>query len=167
MKLFIYWPEFVTSTFPSTSKETDLQKAYEEDKAFFFRFIDELLFDDDSSFQRRMFRNQGLLGMAMPDDLRDEASFTGGLYANFKEMAYTNARRSAPKYNYFLEWLRRIPPLHINIWCYMQVAWLYTDLHALCDHALCYITPCVTKSRSPKSFINKFCHCRHPFVRQE
>merc|ERR1712156_876707 len=74
-------------------QETDLQKAYEEDKAFFFRFIDELLFDDDSSFQRRMFRNQGLLGMAMPDDLRDEGSFTGGLYANLKQMAYDNARR--------------------------------------------------------------------------
>merc|ERR1712038_968454 len=77
----------------ASEQETDLQKAYEEDKAFFFRFIDELLFDDDSSFQRRMFRNQGLLGMVMPDDLRDEGSFTGGLYANFKQMAYDNARR--------------------------------------------------------------------------
>ena len=87
--------DLVTSTFPWVSKDTtELQKAYEEDKAFFFRFIDELLFDDDSSFQRRMFRNQGLLGMAMPDDLRDEGSFTGGLYANFKQMAYDNARRS-------------------------------------------------------------------------
>ena len=104
MKLFIHWTDLVTSTLPWILKETDLQKAYEEDKAFFFRFIDELLFDDDSSFQRRMFRNQGLLGMAMPDDLRDEASFTGGLYANFKEMAYTNARRSAPYYSYFLEY---------------------------------------------------------------
>ena len=37
-----------------------------------------------------------------------------------------------------------------------------TDVHALCDHALCYITPCVTKSRSPKSFINKNCHSGHP-----
>ena len=93
----------MTSTLPWTLKDTELQKAYEEDKAFFFRFIDELLFDDDSSFQRRMFRNQGLLGMAMPDDLRDDASFTGNLYMNFKEMAYTNARRYAPQYSYFLE----------------------------------------------------------------
>ena len=40
-----------------------------------------------------MFRDQGLLGMPMPDDLRDEGSFTGRLYSDFKEMCYSNACR--------------------------------------------------------------------------
>merc|ERR1712012_214849 len=93
MKYIVALVLFAGVAFAFEQDTTELQKAYEEDKAFFFRFIDELLFDDDSSFQRRMFRNQGLLGMAMPDDLRDEGSFTGGLYANFKQMAYDNARR--------------------------------------------------------------------------
>ena len=71
-----------------------IQQAKDEDKAFFYRFIDELIFDD--SFDRstgRMFRERGLLGMPMPESFKDENSFTGRMYADFKTMCYSNACR--------------------------------------------------------------------------
>ena len=40
-----------------------------------------------------MFRDSGLLGMPMPADLKDDNSFTGRMYADFKEMCYSNACR--------------------------------------------------------------------------
>ncbi len=71
-----------------------IQAAKDEDRSFFFRFIDELIFDD--SFDRstgRMFRERGLLGMPMPESFKDENSFTGRMYADFKNMCYMNACR--------------------------------------------------------------------------
>merc|ERR1711953_1254842 len=93
MKYLVFIVLFASVAY-AYEQDAELQLAKDEDRAFFFRFLDELLFDDDfsqSGAQRRMFRDQGLLGMPMPDDLRDDASFTGQLYSNFKEMCYSNA----------------------------------------------------------------------------
>merc|ERR1711953_1211218 len=81
MKYLVFIVLFASVAY-AYEQDAELQLAKDEDRAFFFRFLAELLFDDDfsqSGAQRRMFRDQGLLGMPMPDDLRDDASFTGQL----------------------------------------------------------------------------------------
>merc|ERR1712066_89417 len=98
MKYLICLALFASAAFALDYQEDDMamETARNDDRSFFFRFLDELLFDEDYSqagAERRMFRDSGLLGMPMPADLRDEDSFTGRMYADFKEMFYSNACR--------------------------------------------------------------------------